>query len=251
MENVRQYGTQPVQREEPGSAPGDAHVVGQQSPVLPRPTPREEANQPPSREGATDPRQYRRQGKRERLPSRAEGPRKQVRTGVGRPRRRELQAEELATVLRVLEEDFATKERLSNDQTWCTPIPHERKVSTVRAFYQAFHDASTLPIRTCMVCYRKRTGQELKEIVWDQWLSSFVPKSGYSPFSCGSCFPQGESVPVCAECARCLERGSLSPAVHLHGRLGCEHMFPDELKGLTLVEEKLIALNSCYGFVTR
>ncbi|KAM4064155.1 PIF1-like helicase [Hirsutella rhossiliensis] len=28
-------------------------------------------------------------------------------------------------------------------------------------------------------------------------------------------------------------------------------MFPDELKGLTPVEEKLIALNSCYGFVTR
>ncbi|XP_044714717.1 PIF1-like helicase domain-containing protein [Hirsutella rhossiliensis] len=42
------------------------------------------------------------------------------------------------------------KERLSNDQTWCTPIPHDRKVSTVRDFYQAFHDASTLPIRTCM-----------------------------------------------------------------------------------------------------
>ncbi|KAM4061842.1 hypothetical protein HRG_013391 [Hirsutella rhossiliensis] len=48
------------------------------------------------------------------------------------------------------------KERLSNDQTWCTPIPHDRKVSTVRDFYQAFHDASTLPIRTCMMCYRKR-----------------------------------------------------------------------------------------------
>jgi hypothetical protein len=236
---------------ERGDAPGDAHVVRQSSPELPHPAACEEANQPPSREGATDPRQPRRQGKRERLPSREERPRKQVRIGVGRPRRRELQAEELVTVLRVLEEDFATKERLSNDQTWCTPIPHERKVSTVRAFYQAFHDASTLPIRTCMVCYRKRTGQELKEIVWDQWLPSFVPKSGYSPFSCGSCFPEGESVPVCAECARCLERGSLSPAVHLHGRLGCEHMFPDELKGLTLVEEKLIALNSCYGFVTR
>ncbi|KAM4060490.1 hypothetical protein HRG_014268 [Hirsutella rhossiliensis] len=28
-------------------------------------------------------------------------------------------------------------------------------------------------------------------------------------------------------------------------------MFPDELKGLTPVEEKLISLNSCYGFVTR
>ncbi|KAH6959988.1 hypothetical protein BKA56DRAFT_624022 [Ilyonectria sp. MPI-CAGE-AT-0026] len=37
----------------------------------------------------------------------------------------------------------------------------------------------------------------------------------------------------------------------LHRRIGCEHVFPEELKGLTLVEEKLIALNSCYGFVTR
>ncbi|KAM4056405.1 Arrestin-lik [Hirsutella rhossiliensis] len=26
-------------------------------------------------------------------------------------------------------------------------------------------------------------------------------------------------------------------------------MFPDELKGLTLVEEKLVSLNSCYGHV--
>ena len=28
-------------------------------------------------------------------------------------------------------------------------------------------------------------------------------------------------------------------------------MFPDELKGLTPVEEMLIALNSCYGFITK
>ncbi|RKK15427.1 hypothetical protein BFJ67_g17959, partial [Fusarium oxysporum f. sp. cepae] len=45
--------------------------------------------------------------------------------------------------------------------------------------------------------------------------------------------------------------GVLSPAAQLHRRIGCEHMFPEELKGLTPVEEKLIALNSCYGFVTR
>ncbi|KAM4067928.1 PIF1-like helicase [Hirsutella rhossiliensis] len=96
-----------------------------------------------------------RRRKRARLPSRDGRPIKQVRSGIGRHRRRELQAEDLASVLRFLEEDFALKERLSNDQTWCTPIPLERKVSTVRDFYQAFHDASTLPIRTCMVCYRK------------------------------------------------------------------------------------------------
>ncbi|KAJ6436263.1 ATP-dependent DNA helicase PIF1 [Purpureocillium lavendulum] len=37
----------------------------------------------------------------------------------------------------------------------------------------------------------------------------------------------------------------------LHRRLGCEHMFPDELKGLSPIEEKLIAPNSCYGLFTR
>ncbi|KJZ69894.1 hypothetical protein HIM_10727 [Hirsutella minnesotensis 3608] len=250
MENVRQHGTRPVQCHEPEGASGDAHVVGQSSPKLAYPTACEEANQP-TREEITDPGRPRKRQKRGRLPSRDERPRKEVRSGVGRERRRELQAEELGAVLQVLEEDFAMKESLSNSQMWCTPIPHERKVSTVRDFYQAFHDASTLPIRTCMLCYRKCTRKELREITWGQRVSSCVPKGGRSPFSCRSCFPEGESVSVCAECARCLARGSLSPAIHLHSRLGCEHMFPDELKGLTPVEEKLISLNSCYGFVTR
>ncbi|KAM4061916.1 hypothetical protein HRG_013436 [Hirsutella rhossiliensis] len=93
------------------------------------------------------------------------------------------------------------KERLSNDQTWCTPIPHDRKVSTVQDFYQAFHDASTLPIRTCMMCYRKRRP-----------LTIFMPEL--------------------------LSRR----------RARVAHV-PDELKGLTLVEEKLVSLNSCYGHV--
>ncbi|GJN66049.1 hypothetical protein PLICBS_000065 [Purpureocillium lilacinum] len=35
----------------------------------------------------------------------------------------------------------------------------------------------------------------------------------------------------------------------IHMRLGCEHMFPKELKGLTPMEQKLIGLNSCYGFI--
>ncbi|KAH7110954.1 hypothetical protein EDB81DRAFT_768727 [Dactylonectria macrodidyma] len=183
--------------------------------------------------------------------SRDEPPRKQIRARIRRQRRRELQAEDLASVLRFLEDEFAVKESLSNEQTWCTPVPHERKVLTVRDFYQAFHDASTLPIRTCMLCYRKRTKKELSDVTWDRWMSSCVEKGDRSPFSCRSCFPVGESILGCAECMRCLRRGGLSPAAQLHGRLGCEHMFPDELKGLTLVEEKLIALNSCYGFVTR
>ncbi|KAH6956066.1 hypothetical protein BKA56DRAFT_463302, partial [Ilyonectria sp. MPI-CAGE-AT-0026] len=147
---------------------------------------------------------------------REQPPVKRIRTGIRRQRRRELQAEDLASVLRSLEE-FAVKESLSNKETWCAPIPHERKVSTVRAFYNAFHDASSLPIRTCMLCYRRS-------------IDVFMP----------------------ALLSRGRDRlGLCGVSAQLHSGLGCEHMFPDKLKGLTLVEEKLIALNLCYGFVTR
>ncbi|KAH8656360.1 hypothetical protein BGZ61DRAFT_570292, partial [Ilyonectria robusta] len=99
------------------------------------------------------------------LPSRDEPPRKQIRAGIRRQRRRELQAEDLMSVLRFLEEDFAMKESLSNEQTWCTPVPYDRTVSTVRDFYQAFHDVSTLPIRTCMLCYRGRLAISMSKLL--------------------------------------------------------------------------------------
>ncbi len=137
------------------------------------------------------------------------------------------------------------------DQTWCTPIPLERKVSTVRDFYQAFHDASTLPIQTCTVCYRKSMEKELRQVAWETWACDYVGRVDGAAFSCRSCFPLGESSSACEECTRWLARGSLSPAAQLHIRLGCEHLYPDELKGLTPIEEKLIGLSSCYGFITR
>ncbi|KAM4055460.1 ATP-dependent DNA helicase PIF1 [Hirsutella rhossiliensis] len=175
-----------------------------------------------------------------------------VRVGQKTPRRRELQAEDLASVLQHLEEEFAAGERLADEQTWCMPVPRARQVRTVQRFYRAFHDAGTLPVLTCKVCYRKRSREELREMAWERWpWRSPVTEGGRSLFACRSCFPEGRAVPVCAECARCLGRERASPGMHLHGRLGCEHAYPDELKGLTPVEEKLISLNSCYGFVTR
>ncbi|KAM4064179.1 hypothetical protein HRG_007182 [Hirsutella rhossiliensis] len=69
---------------------------------------------------------------------------------------KELQAEDLASALRHLDEEFEAGERLANEQTWCAPVPRERQVRTVRKFYRAFHDAGTLPIATCTLCYRKR-----------------------------------------------------------------------------------------------
>ncbi|PVH90605.1 hypothetical protein DM02DRAFT_607276, partial [Periconia macrospinosa] len=72
-----------------------------------------------------------------------------------------------------------------------------------------------------------------------------------SQFGCRTCFASGKIALGCTECIRELERGTLSPAAHVHNWLRCEHAYPDELKDLSPVEEKLIALNSCYGFITR
>ncbi|KAK4073310.1 hypothetical protein Purlil1_13073 [Purpureocillium lilacinum] len=188
-----------------------------------------------------------RQKKRDRGPCRSPSPRKRNRRATRVPRREEMQAEDLASILQYLEKEFALKERLSSEQTWCEPIPHERKVSTAKSFYKAFHDASTMPIWTCMLCYSKCAKDELKELAYEYWQRWAVD----GPVSCRSCFPEGENIPTCSECMRCVARGSLSPAVQLHGRLGCEHTFPEELKGLTPIEEKLIAPNASYGFVTR
>ncbi|KAH6974029.1 hypothetical protein EDB80DRAFT_831379 [Ilyonectria destructans] len=82
-----------------------------------------EPTQYPSRGNAniTD----KRQRLRSHRPSKGQPPRKRVRTEVRR-QTREVGAEQaLASVLRWLEEDFNEKERLSNSQEWCRPIPLE------------------------------------------------------------------------------------------------------------------------------
>ncbi|KAG7408125.1 hypothetical protein Forpi1262_v018013 [Fusarium oxysporum f. sp. raphani] len=178
-------------------------------------------------------------------------PHKRPRTVERQERSESEQVQDLANVLGVLEEDFAEKERLSDDQTWCTPVSHERKAKTVEEFYKAFHDMRTLPVLTCMFCYRKHSRAELQYVDWDWWVANAIEKRDGSPFKCVHCFPVGQKILGCGDCVRHLGRGALSAAARLHTQLGCEHMFPDELKDLTPVEEKLIALNSCYGFITK
>ncbi|KAI8396536.1 hypothetical protein FOFC_21084 [Fusarium oxysporum] len=178
-------------------------------------------------------------------------PHKRPRTVERQERSESEQVQDLANVLGVLEEDFAEKERLSDDQTWCTPVSHERKAKTVEEFYKAFHDMRTLPVLTCMFCYRKHSRAELQYVDWDWWVANTIEKRDGSPFKCVQCFPVGQKILGRADCVRHLGRGALSAAARLHTQLGCEDMFPDELKDLTPVEEKLIALNSCYGFITK
>jgi len=155
----------------------------------------------------------------------------------------------LGRILHGLEEEFAENKLLSDGRMWCKAVTHERKVSTVQEFYTALHDKKTLPLHTCVVCYRKYGSIELRQVDWRRWVGSGL--GSRSQFDCRRCFPDGEMVAACASCLKESERGSLSAAARLHGQLGCEHMYPEELKGLTPVEEKLISLNSCYGFIAR
>uniref|UniRef100_A0A0D2YD84 Uncharacterized protein n=1 Tax=Fusarium oxysporum (strain Fo5176) TaxID=660025 RepID=A0A0D2YD84_FUSOF len=87
----------------------------------------------------------------------------------------------------------------------------------------------TLPTLTCLLCYRKYGGVELQDVGWDWWTAIPIKKPGDSPFKCPRCLPAGQNIRGCADCLSHLRR----------------------VEGLTPVEEKLIALNSCYGFITR
>lgn len=77
-----------------------------------------------------------------------QSPPKRARISVPLERTNREQREDLASVLQYLDEEFAEKERLSHEQEWCAPIPHDRKISTVQEFYKEFHDASMLPTHT-------------------------------------------------------------------------------------------------------
>jgi hypothetical protein len=170
---------------------------------------------------------------------------------IDSPEQGQNQDEQIATVMRALEEEFEEKERQSRDGRWCEPVPHERKVATVREFYAAFHDTKTMPLQTCAICYRKCSMAELNEFETSEEVLADLRARYGDAFRCYQCFIPGGSALGCAECVRGLDRGSLPTAAHVHKWLRCEHIYPDELKDLSPIEEKLIALNSCYGFITK
>ncbi|KAH6954070.1 hypothetical protein BKA56DRAFT_625283 [Ilyonectria sp. MPI-CAGE-AT-0026] len=105
-----------IRLKEMEDAAGDARLTEW---LLPRPLRRAasgEADQP-RRDEVMEPMLLGRQRKRICYSRRDQPPVIQIRTGIRRQRRRELQAEDLASVLRFLEEEYAVKESLSNKQT--------------------------------------------------------------------------------------------------------------------------------------
>jgi hypothetical protein len=119
---------------------------------------------------------------------RVESSRKRQKPAAGLESSIDEQTSAIAQCLHHLEGEFKERERSSASREWCAPVPQSRMVDTVYDFYSAFHCAETLPIHTCMICYRKFCRQELDEISWSEWQDSKIYKeSGNregSPFSC-------------------------------------------------------------------
>ncbi|KAM3449851.1 hypothetical protein NHJ6243_009907 [Beauveria neobassiana] len=154
-----------------------------------------------------------------------QAPAKRSRTVERRERSEAEQVQDVGSVLQALEEEFAEKERLSREQEWCEPVPLERKVKTVQDFYKAFHDVRTLPIQTCMFCYRKYGMSELEGVEWDRWEASPMEKHDNGPFKCLRCFPEGEEIPGVAAG----QRQSVKYPKHVKGHIT---VFPNQVQEL-------------------
>ncbi|XP_044715046.1 PIF1 protein [Hirsutella rhossiliensis] len=71
---------------------------------------------------------------------------------------------------------------------------------------------------------------------------------------CGACLPshEGARVDVCRECRAGFDSGRLPKACSVNNMaIGCEHRYPDELDDLSPVEERLIALHTPFGYITK
>ena len=79
-------------------------------------------------------------------------------------------------------------------------MPIERKVSTMQAFLQAFHDESTIEIAACSVYYIQKKPRDLDYAGWKQAIPDEIRSTMTNLLACKKCFLEGDSqamVPIC------------------------------------------------------
>ena len=165
------------------------------------------------------------------------------------------QRRQLEELLLNVDEAFQRKQDSSTRREWCNPVSVRLKIDTIQAFLHAMHDPTTLETHTCALCYLKRTLRDLEPFDWKQGVPDALRLTMAPLFGCSICFPpeaEGPSVPACCTCRRALSGGKVPPdCMGSTMQIGCEHRYPAELRQLTPLEEKLIALDSAYGFITK
>ncbi|KAI8649770.1 ATP-dependent DNA helicase [Fusarium keratoplasticum] len=166
----------------------------------------------------------------------------------------QLQRESLRSILQYHESCFRGKEEASVTRSWCKEVPLALQVDAAKSFYQAFTDEKTLPISHCVFCYRKHAPCELTTIQWKRQLTPSLLQATRTLHQCRRCLPLDDDagVRVCRECRASLEAGKLPKACSVNNMdIGCEHRYPEELDGLSPVEERLIALQASFGYITK
>ncbi|KAI1357186.1 hypothetical protein F5Y08DRAFT_347151, partial [Xylaria arbuscula] len=165
-----------------------------------------------------------------------------------------LQRESINAMLQYHESCFRQKEEASLTRSWCKEVPLALQVETSKSFYQAFTDERTLPISHCVFCYRKLPPCDLIAIAWKEHFSPPLLQATRILQDCKKCFPseRNSTVSVCHECRTNLENRKLPRLCSVNNMdIGCEHRYPEELSSLSPVEERLIALQSAFGYITK
>ncbi|KAH6955958.1 hypothetical protein BKA56DRAFT_502783, partial [Ilyonectria sp. MPI-CAGE-AT-0026] len=166
----------------------------------------------------------------------------------------ELQRKSIESILQHYETCFRDKEEASVSRSWCNEVPLAVQVEAAKSFYRAFTDEKTLPIAHCVFCYRKSAPGELSTVQWQSQLTPSLMQATRALQLCAKCLPQdGECwVGVCRECRAGLQNGKLPKACSVNNmHIGCEHRYPKELDDLSPVEERLIALQAPFGYITK
>ncbi|KAM5529293.1 hypothetical protein FOXYSP1_17137 [Fusarium oxysporum f. sp. phaseoli] len=89
---------------------------------------------------------------------------------------------------------------------------------------------------------------------WRRDLPSSLLRATVALQECQKCLPlTGDAqVDVCLECRGSFDRGKLPKACSVNNmNIGCEHRYPKELDGLSPLEERLIALQAPFGYITK
>ncbi|KAL6405949.1 transposase [Ilyonectria robusta] len=184
-------------------------------------------------------------------PTRPERPQKRPRPSQETA---QLQKNSLESILEYHESCFHAKRDASLSRSWCKEAPHALQVETSKSFYEAFTDERMLPISHCTFCYRKCPLANITAIHWRTYLTAALLQATTALQKCKKCLPQGDDmgVDICLECRGVFENGKLPKACSVNNMsIGCEHRYPRELDGLSPVEERLIALQAPFGYITK
>ncbi|RXG41776.1 hypothetical protein VDGE_30528 [Verticillium dahliae] len=101
----------------------------------------------------------------------------------------------------------------------------------------------------------KKKPRDLEEVDWKKAIPVEMRPTMEGLLACKRCFPEETgrpTVPICLTCRAAFDRLRIPQACMGNTMdIGCEHRYPEELRELTPLEEKLISLNAAYGFITK